>query len=296
MIKINEKELVQYRNHLKVKIINSVKKLEDHPIKCLMSEYRKQSISKEHKIIILEFLARFVERRSLRATTIKINKTILTLNKNSKTSWENIIELYIERKKYQKALEVCKEASIVFPNDIWPLKKQIDINQYFLKKDDEIVEICKEVLNDHLENVYFREILAKCYERIGSLNKAHFFYKQIIELDTTNKAAQKWIKSYLNNKEKEHVRDKCKKELEDFFNGTTKVLSEKEAPKKSRHIPMNVKREVWRRDEGRCVECGSQELLSFHHIILFSMGGSNTARNIQILCEVCHRKKDCHAY
>lgn len=61
--------------------------------------------------------------------------------------------------------------------------------------------------------------------------------------------------------------------------------------KKSRHIPKAVQREVWRRDYGRCVECGSKERLEYDHIIPFSRGGSNTARNIQLLCEKCNRKK-----
>lgn len=61
--------------------------------------------------------------------------------------------------------------------------------------------------------------------------------------------------------------------------------------KRSRNISSKVKREVWRRDYGKCVECGSQERLEYDHIIPFSKGGSNTARNIQILCEKCNRKK-----
>lgn len=48
---------------------------------------------------------------------------------------------------------------------------------------------------------------------------------------------------------------------------------------------------VWRRDEGRCVHCGSDERLEFDHIIPVSKGGSNTARNIQLLCEFCNRSK-----
>lgn len=56
-------------------------------------------------------------------------------------------------------------------------------------------------------------------------------------------------------------------------------------------IPKDVQREVWRRDKGRCVECGSQEKLEFDHIIPHSRGGSNTTRNIQLLCEKCNRKK-----
>ena len=60
---------------------------------------------------------------------------------------------------------------------------------------------------------------------------------------------------------------------------------------RSRHISAQVKREVWRRDQGRCVECNSKELLEYDHIIPFIRGGSNTARNIQLLCEKCNRKK-----
>lgn len=56
-------------------------------------------------------------------------------------------------------------------------------------------------------------------------------------------------------------------------------------------IPSNVRHEVWRRDQGRCVSCGSVERLEFDHLIPWSKGGSNTARNLQLLCEVCNRKK-----
>lgn len=61
--------------------------------------------------------------------------------------------------------------------------------------------------------------------------------------------------------------------------------------KRSRRISQDVKDKVWRRDEGRCVECGSNENLEFDHIIPFSKGGANTYRNIQLLCESCNRSK-----
>ena len=59
----------------------------------------------------------------------------------------------------------------------------------------------------------------------------------------------------------------------------------------SRHVPETVRHAVWRRDQGRCVQCGSHERLEFDHIIPFSKGGSNTERNIQLLCERCNRSK-----
>ena len=60
---------------------------------------------------------------------------------------------------------------------------------------------------------------------------------------------------------------------------------------RSRRISQSVKDEVYRRDQGKCVECGSRESIEYDHIIPYSKGGSNTARNIQILCETCNRRK-----
>jgi 5-methylcytosine-specific restriction endonuclease McrA len=56
-------------------------------------------------------------------------------------------------------------------------------------------------------------------------------------------------------------------------------------------VPEAVRHEVWRRDEGKCVRCSSREKLEFDHIIPISKGGSNTARNIELLCEKCNRTK-----
>lgn len=56
-------------------------------------------------------------------------------------------------------------------------------------------------------------------------------------------------------------------------------------------IPESVRVEVWRRDGGKCGRCGSREKLEYDHIVPISKGGSNTARNIELLCEKCNRSK-----
>ena len=68
-----------------------------------------------------------------------------------------------------------------------------------------------------------------------------------------------------------------------------------ECPEKSKtereHISERIRNEVWRRDGGKCVECGSVYKLEFDHVIPVAKGGSNTARNLRILCEPCNRRK-----
>ena len=52
-----------------------------------------------------------------------------------------------------------------------------------------------------------------------------------------------------------------------------------------------VRIQVWQRDGGKCSRCGSRERLEYDHIVPISKGGSNTARNIELLCEKCNRSK-----
>lgn len=53
----------------------------------------------------------------------------------------------------------------------------------------------------------------------------------------------------------------------------------------TRIIPSEVKKEVWKRDEGKCVICGSTENLHFDHELPFSKGGTSlTAKNVRLLC------------
>jgi hypothetical protein len=53
----------------------------------------------------------------------------------------------------------------------------------------------------------------------------------------------------------------------------------------TRLIPSEVKKEVWKRDKGRCVICGETKNLHFDHDLPFSKGGTSiSAKNVRLLC------------
>lgn len=53
----------------------------------------------------------------------------------------------------------------------------------------------------------------------------------------------------------------------------------------SRLIPSEVKKEVWKRDGGKCVICGDTKNLHFDHDLPFSKGGTSlTVKNVRLLC------------
>jgi len=61
--------------------------------------------------------------------------------------------------------------------------------------------------------------------------------------------------------------------------------------KASRRIPRHIQNEVYSRDQGKCIECGSRTELQFDHIIPYSLGGANEPANLQLLCKTCNLQK-----
>lgn len=59
---------------------------------------------------------------------------------------------------------------------------------------------------------------------------------------------------------------------------------------RSRHIPAAAKREVWKRDGGRCAfhgeqgRCAETGFLEFHHVVPYADGGETSVRNLELRC------------
>ncbi|WP_121353336.1 HNH endonuclease [Flavisolibacter nicotianae] len=114
--------------------------------------------------------------------------------------------------------------------------------------------------------------LIKVYEKIKD---GIWVYNGVFEL------VDAWIEKDINRnvfKFKLHVTDKTILEKE-------RRVEELKDLDHNRMIPTSVKLEVWKRDKGRCVECGSTDNLHFDHILPFSKGGTSLkTENIQLLC------------
>ena len=67
----------------------------------------------------------------------------------------------------------------------------------------------------------------------------------------------------------------------------------------TRHIPMNIRRKVWQKDEGRCSykdfksnrKCGSKHRLQVDHIQPFALGGKHEIQNLRLLCANHNRNR-----
>jgi 5-methylcytosine-specific restriction endonuclease McrA len=72
---------------------------------------------------------------------------------------------------------------------------------------------------------------------------------------------------------------------------TRRRAGHREASRTSRHIPVQVRHEVWVRDQGRCTfvslegkRCDSQKLLEYDHAEPVARGGGSTVSNLRLRC------------
>ncbi|MBI3182105.1 MAG: HNH endonuclease [Myxococcales bacterium] len=68
--------------------------------------------------------------------------------------------------------------------------------------------------------------------------------------------------------------------------------AQREGRQPSRYVPVEVRRQVWQRDAGRCAfvgaggrRCNSRHRLEIHHLKPFAHGGEATPDNLMLACK-----------
>ena len=62
-------------------------------------------------------------------------------------------------------------------------------------------------------------------------------------------------------------------------------------PTKRKNIPKAIREAVFKRDNYRCVNCGSTKNLEVDHKVPLANGGTNEMANLQTHCRDCNRRK-----
>lgn len=136
----------------------------------------------------------------------------------------------------------------------------------------------KNILPLHEELISSKVLKILKEQEIAKENKLKESLKQEILIKEQKKEEEEKIRNLKNKIRKELIEEGI-------------LSNHKESDLKRELIPQDILDKVWNRDGGKCVKCGSQEKIEFDHIIPFSKGGSNTYRNLQVLCEKCNRTK-----
>lgn len=136
-----------------------------------------------------------------------------------------------------------------------------------------------EMDEDIREDIWF-------YENHIDLYSSLWFYRNsaydILDSDHYSKEEIKLLIMEFEDKE----RQKFEKLRKKFSNSKSDEVKYERT-----RISEEVRIAVWRRDQGKCARCGSRENLEYDHIVPVSKGGSNTVRNIELLCQDCNRAK-----
>ena len=176
-------------------------------------------------------------------------------------------------KNFYMELDYSKDRTLEFSNEEWLNQKEKPVlAKIKFSQDPAVRDSSRQILSREDDTAYydyflFMDRLIKIEKAMGDLGKKEEIIKEYYQRE---KAAGRF-----------YIEELVEKEPDD----------KEEVAEEQRRIPESVKREVWRRDAGKCSKCGSRVKLEFDHIVPFSQGGSNTARNVELLCMDCNRKK-----
>ncbi len=151
----------------------------------------------------------------------------------------------------------------VYPYKVEVIKKIDFIDCLNFKR---IIQIVHKPENEKYDLILFGDLLWSINDQDYLLKETELMLLMLEQVDNDRKKFEKLKRKFFDDRKTQQENKRTK-------------------------IPEDVRIFVWRRDQGKCVKCGSRHNLEYDHIIPVSKGGSNTARNIELLCQDCNRKK-----
>lgn len=159
------------------------------------------------------------------------------------------------------------------------LLEQVGANSRQLHK--ELFECQREVEHTRSFELLIAKLQSEPITLVGRGSRNYVLYRGTVWSSVKHLSTEEWkllVHRQLNGE---------RKEIERLSNEPSE---EQSAPRREA-IPEEVRIAVWRRDGGQCARCTSRENLEYDHIIPVSKGGSNSVRNIELLCQSCNRSK-----
>ena len=95
---------------------------------------------------------------------------------------------------------------------------------------------------------------------------------------------EEWDKVEEDNKNKELENKKARLQ-------NRKIKIKKEKNKRDYKINTKIRPVIFKRDNHRCVKCGSTENITIHHKLRKGKGGDDSEKNLMTLCYKCHAEE-----
>ena len=200
------------------------------------------------------------------------------------------IKLILDKKSQAKLEMLKKLLSHKNPNmsygELISVLAEVGLNKYDPKRKvkKQVVKIDKQTENNKA-NIFDKELRKDSAVTIDKQsNKAEVF----------NKKPQKTSAVKINKQVESNRTEIFDKESHktSVVKMKKKINNNQKCLKPKRYIPSKVKHHVWMRDQGKCTyvcpktkrRCASDHLLQIDHIKPFSLGGTNQADNLRLLC------------
>jgi hypothetical protein len=258
-----------------------------------------QSLAQKERALTLEVLSHLleIERRSLYA----------------EIGYSSLFEYAVKELKYSESAAQRRISSMRLIRDLPEVESKIESGkpslsslsqaQVFFRQEKIEAEAKLEILTS-LEGKSTRDVEKELVsrssepaklipEKLRAVSETHTELRLLLDdalLKDLEELKCLLAKRLATSNMKETLAYAVRRTLKELRPKEPKNLPPAPAVKKSRYVPRDIQRQVWKRDGAQCTychqgkRCGSRYGLEMDHIKPFSMGGTSTLENLRLRC------------